>query len=314
MALRGVLQILHTPFHENGDIDWRSYDRQIAFCCQVGVHGVVVPANASEFYTLSESERFEVVERAAKEVGGRIPLVVGVQAQTVRLARAFAEHALEHNADAIMAMPPLLRNATAPVVREYYQSLSALGTDVIIQNAPSPIGTPQSPAALRDLIHAGEHIAYVKEEVPPILHRISQVVALAGHDAKGVFGGANGLIMVEELDRGGCGNMPAGGLVDVQVKIFNAYDAGRRSEAIELQSRIFPLLFHASTHGAVFHKYLLWRRGVLASPAVRDPQAVYLDEEDERTIEDRIERLSDLLDASAPFGTVATGRRTGVRR
>lgn len=299
--LRGILQILHTPFEENGDIDWASFARQVEFSLRNGTHGLVIPANASEFYTLNESERLLVVERAAEAISGSVPLVVGVQAQTASAAVRYAEHAAKNGATAVMAMPPLMRAATPDVIREYYRMIADVGLDVIIQNAPGPIGTPQPSSALASLLASHSRIAYVKEEVPPILHRISAVRDLAGASCEGVFGGANGLIIVEELDRGGCGNMPAGGLIDVQVKVFDAYESGNRDEAIRLQSLIFPLLFHASTHGAVFHKYLLWRRGVLSCPAVRDPQAIYLDAEDRRTIADRFGRIGDILDQASPF-------------
>lgn len=301
MALRGVFQIVHTPFEENGDIDWSSLDRQIEFCLRVGAHGLVMPANASEFYTLSDDERFAVVDRSAKAIGGAVPLVVGVQAGAARHAVRFAEHAEKLGAAAIMSMPPLIRTATPQIVSAYYAALGQVGPDVIIQNAPGPIGSPQSSAALAALIAENERVTYIKEEVSPILHRISAARELAGDACKGVFGGANGLVMVEELDRGGCGNMPAGGVVDVQVRVMNAYDAGERDTAIELQSRLFPLLFHASTHGAVFHKYLLWRRGVLDSPATRDPQALALDRHDQEVIEDRFTRIADLVDPQTPL-------------
>ena len=48
--LAGIYQILHTPFAETGAIDWASYERQIDFCLQAGVHGLVTPAMASEFF------------------------------------------------------------------------------------------------------------------------------------------------------------------------------------------------------------------------------------------------------------------------
>ncbi len=301
MKLRGVFQILHTPFHENGDIDWKSLDRQIEFCVRVGVHGLVVPANASEFYTLSDEERRTLVSRTANTVAGAVPLVVAVQATETRHAVAFAEQATGVGAAAVMAMPPLIRNASGPVIHSYYKAIADVGLPVIIQNAPAPIGTPQPSSALASLLQSHPLVSYVKEEVAPILHRISAAVELGGDDCDGVFGGANGLVMVEELDRGGCGNMPAGGVVDLQVQIMNAYDSGDRDRAIELQSRLFPLLFHAATYGAVIHKYLLWRRGIIDSPAVRDPQAIHLDHHDETVIEDRYRRIADVMDDQTPL-------------
>lgn len=304
MSLRGVFQILHTPFFENGDIDWKSLDRQIEFCLRVGVHGLTIPANASEFYTLSDDERFQLVERALASIGGAVPVVVGVQAPTERAAVRFAGHAAERGASAVMAMPPLLRNGAPQVIRSYYAAIADVGLDTIIQNAPAPLGTPQSSQGLAELLNNHTRISYVKEEVPPILHRISAAVRLGGSACKGVFGGANGLVMVEELDRGGCGNMPAGGVVDVQAKIFDAYDRGDRESAVAMQARVFPLLFHAATYGATFHKYLLWRRGILSSPTARDPQAIALDEEDVRTIEERFADIADLTAEGEPLTPV----------
>lgn len=295
MALRGVFEIVHVPFEENGDIDWRSMDRQIEFYHEVGVHGLVVPANASEFYTLSDEERVAVVERVASVNAQTVPLVVGVQAPTARAAVRFAGHAADQGAAAVMALPPYLRTPSRPVLSEYYRSIATVGLDTIIQNAPAPLGAPQASTVLAELLKMHECVSYLKEETPPILHRITAAVTLAGSDCKGVFGGANGSVMVEELDRGACGNMPAGGLVDVQVQLYNAYAAGDRSRAMEIQDRLLPLLFHAGTYGVTLHKHILWRRAVLATPCVRDPQAIYLDEHDVAMIDERLASLRDLL-------------------
>ena len=261
----------------------------------------MIPANASEFYTLSDDERIRLVERTSAAVAGAVPLVVGVQAATARAAVRFAEHAARQRADAVMAMPPLLRTAAAPSVRDYYRRIAEVGLDTIVQNAPGPMGTPQASSALAALLASHERIRYLKEEVPPILHRVSAALEAAGSDCDGVFGGANGTIMVEELDRGSCGNMPAGGVVDVQVQLFNAYEGGDRERALAIQSRLMPLLFHATTYGVSLHKYLLWRRGVLRTPASRDPEAIHLDEDDKTTIAERFAAIADLVDPATPL-------------
>lgn len=285
MVLSGIYQILHTPFSPAGDIDWASFEQQIDFCLKAGVHGLVLPAMASEFFSLSDDERFEVVEFAAKGIAGRVPLVVGVQAITLQMALKFGEHAVRHGADALMAMPPYLRKASKPEVEQYYRQIAALGLPVMIQNAPAPVGTPLGPADLAALLQSEANIRYVKEETPPILQRITKIAALAGASCDGIFGGANGIYLVDELERGACGNMPAGGVVDVQVKVYELCKRGKIDEAEALNLRLLPLLNYASMYGVSFHKYVLWRRGVLKSAHVRDPQRTDLDEGDIRAIE-----------------------------
>lgn len=285
MVLAGIFQILHTPFTDDGEIDWGSYEAQITYCIAAGVHGLVTPVLASEFFTLSDAERFKVVEFASNRINGRVPLVVGVQALTLQIAREFAQHAVDNQADAIMAMPPYLRKAPKHDVEVYYHELASFGVPVIIQNAPAPVGTPLSPADLANLLKTEANICYIKEETPPILQRINNIIDLSGDDCGGIFGGANGLYLVDELQRGACGNMPAGGVVDVQVKIYNLYQEGKIAEAEAINFQLLPLLTYAAMYGVAFHKYVLWQRGVLQSPFARDPQKATLNNDDIKAIE-----------------------------
>ena len=98
--LAGIYQILQTPFDDSGDIDWDSLARQIDFCFSAGVHGMVIPALASEFFALSDAERLRLVEFTGAEIAGRVPFVVGVQGLNLRLALEFARHARDNRATA----------------------------------------------------------------------------------------------------------------------------------------------------------------------------------------------------------------------
>ena len=283
--LAGIYQILQTPFNEGGEIDWDSFASQIEFCMASGVHGLVVPALASEFFTLSDAERMQVVEFCAREIAGRAPFVVGVQGINLRAAQEFARHASEHEATALMAMPPYLRKAPKPAVKAYYRGLAQYSRPLIIQNAPAPIGTPLSPQELVDLLAAEADILYIKEETIPILQHINQILELDQGNCAGVFGGANGIYLVDELKRGACGNMPAGGFVDLQVKIYNSYRADDLEEAERISFNLVPLLNYAMVYGVSLHKYLLRRRGVIQSDFARDPQKIGLNADDISAVE-----------------------------
>lgn len=281
----GIYQILHTPFDPNGAIDWDSYARQIEFSIAAGAHGLVVPAMASEFFTLSDQERLQSVEFALKAVAKRTPVLVGVQGLSRQVAVVFAEHAARHDADGFLAMPPYLRKASKAELEAYYCDLAGFDRPVMIQNAPALSGSALSPADVAELLAMHDNIAYVKEEAPPILQRIVKVRQLAGDTCLGVFGGANGQFLIDELERGAAGNMPAGGFIDVQVKIYDRYQAGDKTGAATLHQNLLPLLNFASMYGVTFHKYLLERRGVLASAYARDPQRAELTAEDKASID-----------------------------
>ena len=290
--LAGIYQILQTPFTDSGDIDWGSFASQIEFCVAAGLHGAVVPALASEFFTLSDAERKLTVEFCAEEIAGRMPLVVGVQGLNLGIALDFARHASQHGATALMAMPPYLRKAPKPAVRDYYRQLAQFDRPLIIQNAPAPIGTPLSPQELVDLLAAEDNIQYIKEETNPILQHINRILELDSGNCRGVFGGANGIYLVDELRRGACGNMPAGGFVDLQVKIYNHFRAGELAEAERINLQLLPLLNYAMVYGVTLHKYVLQRRGVFRSDFARDPQKILLNSDDIRAVESLWESLS----------------------
>jgi len=300
-VLAGIYQILQTPFTNGGDIDWRSLARQIDYCMVGGVHGLVTPALASEFFTLSDSERKQVVAFSGKQIAGRVPYVVSVQGLNLKLALEFAEQACQHGATALMAMPPYLRKASKPAVQEYYRQLAQFDRPLIIQNAPAPIGSPLSPRELAELLAAESNIQYIKEETIPILQHISQILELGSGDCLGVFGGANGIYLIDELRRGACGNMPAGGMVDLQVKIYDLYQKGDIEAAERIHFHLLPLLNYAMVYGVSLHKYVLWRRGVIDSPYTRDPQKISLNQDDIRAVERLWQRIAEHCVAEFPF-------------
>jgi 4-hydroxy-tetrahydrodipicolinate synthase len=283
----GIFPILQTPFDDNGAVDLQSLRSEIEFCLRAGVHGLVIPANASEFFTLSDAERFQLAEVTLAEVRGRVPVVITCNGVSPQAAVAFTRHAVANAADGIMVLPPYVRRPNEAGVLAYYDAVAAAadGRPLIIQNADPPLGTPLSIPSLARLIERTPNVRYVKEEVMPGGHRMTSLIRAAGERLEGVFGGLNGIWMLSELDRGACGNMPACGAVDVHVRLYNLYRDGRRDEAEALSQRFLPLLNLGSQYGVAFQKELLWRRGVIRTKVCRDPQAPTLDDHDAADLE-----------------------------
>ncbi len=298
----GIFPILQTPFYEDGAVDVDSLRREVAFCLQAGAHGLVIPANASEFFTLSDAERLQVTEVVLSEARGRVPVIISCNGVSTPAAVAFTRHAITHGADGIMVLPPYVRRAGEAGVLAYYEAVTkaAEGRAVIVQNTEPPLGTPLSTAALVKLMERAPGIRYVKEEVTPSGQRMSALLKAAGERLHGAFGGQNGIWMLNELDRGSCGNMPNCATVDAHVQIFNFYQAGRRDEAEALYFRLLPLLTLGSQYGVAFAKDLLHRRGVIRTKAVRDPQPASLDQWDHADLDRYLERLRPVMMPAHP--------------
>ena len=79
--MRGALMILSTPYTDDNQVDFEDLAKEVRFCAQCGVQGVVWPQNSSEQRYLSSQERmkgFEVIAEASRGTG--MSVVFGVQA------------------------------------------------------------------------------------------------------------------------------------------------------------------------------------------------------------------------------------------
>lgn len=281
LGLRGIVPVLQVPFKAGShasDIDEDALRREVDFCIACGVHGLVVPALASEFMVLTDSERRLVVETTLSQNAGRLPVVVNVSAPSNNGAIEFTRHAREHGAAAVMALPPYVRRPGVDDVFAYYATIAdEARMPVIVQNAPPPFGVSlPTPVVLR-LVSEIDQVMYIKEERPPAPHHISDVLAQADARLHGVFGGMAGLFFPSELHRGAIGTMPSAGTCDVLVAIFEAWQAGDIARARAIHGAIVPLLSLEMSVWMAVSKEALRRRGIFPNTLMRDPEFSPLD-------------------------------------
>ena len=155
---------------------------------------------------------------------------------------------------------------------------------IMLQNAPSPIGAGLAPEAVARIVRSVQGVDYVKEETPPCGQNLTRL--------RGVFGGAGGRTVTDELTRGALGTLPAVELADLHARLVRAWFAGDESEA----RRLFAVTLPALNLQAVFRMHMtkatLARRGVIRHTHVRadGPRMDAYDRAD----------LSALLDRLAP--------------
>lgn len=269
---RGIFVIVVTPFTAGYELDEASLRKQIRFCLEAGAHGLVGPANASEFATLSDEERKRWIEIVVSEAAGQIPVVAATTAGHQVPAVALSRWAQQIGADGVMAMPPHVLHPDAEGCYDYYAALSAaLEIPICVQNFPSPIGTPMSSQLVGRLCRELPHVDYIKEETLPEPRQISATLAAAGEACKGIFGGQGGIYLLDEYRRGCHGNMPACQATDVHVAIWNKLEAGDEAGARRLFNQLMPLLNFERLHGIAVYKEVLYRRGIIATTTSRAP-------------------------------------------
>jgi 4-hydroxy-tetrahydrodipicolinate synthase len=88
-----------------------------------------------------------------------------------------------------------------------------------------------------------------------------------------ILSGNCGIFLPFDLARGADGAMTGYAFPEMLVDVCRLMAAGRRSEAHDLFDAHLPLVRYEQQPGAglAVRKYVLWRRGVLASDAQRKP-------------------------------------------
>ena len=269
---RGIFPIVITPFDEGLELDEAGLKRIVRFCIEAGARGLVGPANASEFATLSDAERRRWLEIVVGEAGGQVPVVAAITSGHPLPAVALGRFAQGLGAAGIMSMPPHVLHPDAAGCYAYYQALSgALEIPICIQNYNGPIGTPMSGELLARMCRELAQVQYLKEETLPEPRQISATLAAVGAHCQGIFGGQGGIYLLDEFRRGAVGNMPGCHSTDVLAAVWQQLEEGGLQGARALFNRLLPLFNFERLYGVAVYKEILRRRGIIGSAAQRAP-------------------------------------------
>jgi dihydrodipicolinate synthase/N-acetylneuraminate lyase len=279
-TLRGFYAIAMTPFDETGNLLWDDLEREFDWIARAGAHGIVWPVNDSEQRVLAFSERVRGLELLAQTIDGRIPTVGGVADTSKAGAVALSEAAGKAGVDAVIALPPWAAKLhSEALIEDYFRAIAdAAGVPVFLQNLNPPVGSGLSSRLIVELSQKIPLVQYVKEERDPHGQYVSEVIALAGPELKGVFTGGHLLGLVHGHLRGAAGNIASGELPDIYGQIWDLMEAGQVAEARRLQDLECAFLRCIHTiPGQGTRKRVLMRRGVFSSDALRNTGSPVLD-------------------------------------
>ena len=109
----GIWPILYAFFGRDGALDRAAMRRQVQAVLAAGAPGMAVMGLATEVGKLSPAERRQVVEWAAEDLGGRIPLAVTIFGATPEEQSAAVAQAAACGAAWVVLQPPRLRQSSA---------------------------------------------------------------------------------------------------------------------------------------------------------------------------------------------------------
>lgn len=290
----GLMPILPAPFDETGGVDLEGLSSIVEHVAAAGVDGAVLFGLVTEYYKLTDDEKWRMVKAARRAMPDSCQLVVSITAHAAEVAEQDARRAVELGAGAIMIMPPFFLGPSPTAVERHIRRVaSAVPTaPVIVQYSPIQTGLNLGAETLAEWGQTIPNLQAVKVESAPPGPMCSRI-----HEASGgkitTFVGYAGLQWLDVLRRTGGGCMPSCAFIEPYVKLHALFTEGRLAEAEALHRRMLPLI-NLVMQGIELvircEKVLLKHRGWIASDYCREP-SYSLDPRQQADLLDRYEEL-----------------------
>lgn len=134
--IKGSLTALVTPFRDD-KIDETAFQDFIDWQITSGTHGLVPCGTTGESATLSDAEHRRVVALCVEAASGRVPVIAGAGSNETRVAVAYAKHAKELGADAVLVVTPYYNKPNQEGIYQHFKAVSDnVDIPIVVYNIP----------------------------------------------------------------------------------------------------------------------------------------------------------------------------------
>ena len=273
----GTFAIAPTPFHDDGRIDESSIDRLVDVYTEVGCNGVTVLGILGEAPKMDSAEAAAVATRFIKRATS-LQTVVGVSASGFAAMRGLARASMDAGAAAVMIAPTPNLRTDDQITTYFKQAVEAIGDDIpwVLQDYPLTLSVVMTPAVIRKIVMDNPSCVMLKHEDWPGLEKIT---ALRGFQKDGslrplsILTGNGATFLDFEMERGADGAMTGYAFPELLIDVVRLSKEGKRDAAHDLFDAHLPLIRYEQQPGVglAVRKYVLNKRGMIASAAQRKP-------------------------------------------
>jgi len=196
-----------TPFHKDGSIDFRSFEKVINHLVNNGVNYIVALGTTGESTVLNIDEKNAVINFVTEIVEGKVPVVVGIGGNnTSEVLNSFQQISLD-GVDAILSVCPYYNKPQQGGIYLHYKAIAnSSPVPVILYNVPDRTGVNIKAETTLSLAHDFSNIIGIKEAsknyeqcVTILKNKPENFLLISGDDSSTLplmaFGG-NGVISV----------------------------------------------------------------------------------------------------------------------
>ncbi len=207
-------------------------------------------------------------------------IIVGVSAPGFATMRSLALKSMDAGAAGVMIAPPPSLRTDDQIVNYFKQAEEAIGDDIpwVLQDYPLTLSVVFTPAVIRKIVMDSKSCVMLKHEDWPGLEKITTLRNFQKDGSlrpMSILCGNGGTFLDFEMERGADGAMTGYAFPELLIDVVRLSKAGKRDAAHDLFDAHLPLIRYEQQPGAglAVRKYVLHKRGVIASSAQRKPGA-----------------------------------------
>jgi 4-hydroxy-tetrahydrodipicolinate synthase len=247
----GVMTALVTPFRDNCQIDWESFDRLLEQQSLAQVDGLIICGTTGEAPTLSVQEKLSLIRRARANTKASIQIIAGTggndTAQSIELSR-LAEDAGANGL--LIVTPPYNKPSLSGLKLHFEMIANATSIPLILYHVPGRTGQRLSAQEMAEISEI-PRVSSIKEASGDLAlfsqtHALTKATLLSGDD----------ITYLPSLAVGGRGVISV--LTNVFPEAFiamtQAFQSGQLHRALKFHETLLPMiniLFCESNPGPV---------------------------------------------------------------
>ncbi|HWX47791.1 MAG TPA: dihydrodipicolinate synthase family protein [Roseomonas sp.] len=246
-GLHGVYPYLVSPVDTEGRVMRDVLARLVEHLIEAGVHGLTPLGSTGEFAYLNTAQRLEIVEVVVQAARGRVPVIAGVAATTIRDGAMLAREVMARGADGVLAILEAYFPIAEQGVEDYFRAVAeATDGPVVLYTNPQFQRSDLSLPVIRRLSTV-PNIRYIKDASTNTGRLLSIINETEGR--MGVFA-ASAHIPACVMMIGGVGWMAGPGCIIPRqsVKLYDLCRAGQWEAAMALQRKLWAVNQAFSKH------------------------------------------------------------------
>ena len=240
LDLKGIITPVVTVFDDDENINEYGFRKIIEHLIAHGVHGIFTCGGQGEGHSLTTDEKLRLYDVSMETVNGRLPVLLGTNANTTRLAIELTRAAKNKGADAATILTPYYISPTQDELYKHYcDIMDAVDIPVIIYNNPWRTHLNIQPETVARICDYSPNMIGIKDSSGDLALTLGYKRLCP--DYFKVFVGRDQLIY-SSLCSGLNGAVAAtsNAAVDIVVGIYNEFIAGNLKAAWEYQDRLNP--------------------------------------------------------------------------